>query len=140
VAEWSLPRMAMYNIERQIGDDGDSLTDMGEATPAELVTHSDTRCQRNVSYICEVLDQRTDLFKQFSDVRYQVQKMKIQPLFHDQAQRDISFRLAALNQVARFDTKAIHEITSVTQSKSYWSGPVRCGMAAEDKPGVDGRE
>jgi hypothetical protein len=33
----------------QIGDDGDSLTDMDEAVPVKLFCHSDTRCQRNVS-------------------------------------------------------------------------------------------
>lgn len=53
--------MAMYQSERQIGDDGDSLTEMSEA----CLTHDDPMCQRYVSYICVVLDQRTDLFKQF---------------------------------------------------------------------------
>ena len=52
--------------------------------------------------------QRTDMYKQFWNLRYQVQKFH-QPS-HDQAEKDISFRLTALNQVARFDTKAIHEI------------------------------
>lgn len=63
---------ANSNSERQIGDDGKSLTDMDEVIPAELVTHNDTRCRRNVRYIREVFDQRTDLFKQVWDLRYQV--------------------------------------------------------------------
>lgn len=91
--EIGLIDMAMYNIKRQIGDDGDSLTEMSEP----CLTHDDPMCQRNVRYICAVFDQRTDLFKQFWDLRYQVQK--IQPPFHDQAQKDISFRLAALNPI-----------------------------------------
>ena len=48
------------------------------------------------------------MYKQFWNLRYQVQKFH-QPS-HDQEEKDISFRLTALNQVARFDTKAIHEI------------------------------
>jgi hypothetical protein len=39
----------MYDSERQIGDDGDSLTDMSEASQAELSSYDDARCQRNVS-------------------------------------------------------------------------------------------
>jgi hypothetical protein len=55
--------MAMYNSERQIGDDGDSLTEMNEVSPAESFSHDDARCQRNVSHIREVFDQRTYIFQ-----------------------------------------------------------------------------
>ena len=58
--------MAMYSSEHQISDDGDSLTEMSEG----CLAHDNTNCQRNVSYICEGLDQGTDLFKQFWDLRY----------------------------------------------------------------------
>jgi hypothetical protein len=50
--------MAMYNSERQVGDDGDSLTDMSDACLAELISHDDTKFQRNVGYIRDVFDQK----------------------------------------------------------------------------------
>ena len=46
----------MYNSKRQISDDGDSLTKMDEPSPAELLSHNDTRYQRNVSWIREDFD------------------------------------------------------------------------------------
>ena len=90
----------MYDSERQIGDDGDSSTEISEA----CLIQDDTIRLINVSHIFAVCDQRTDLSKQFWNLRYQVQK--IQPPFYGPVQMDISFRLAALNQVSRFDTKA----------------------------------
>jgi hypothetical protein len=99
--------MDMYHSERHIGDDGDSLTEMNESGQAESFSHDDTRCQRNVSYIIKVLTKELTCNKQFWDLRYQVQK--IQHPFHDRAQEDFSFRLTALNHVARFNAKAIHE-------------------------------
>jgi hypothetical protein len=42
-------KMAMCNSAGQIGDDGDSLTDMDEASRAELSSRDDSRRQRDVS-------------------------------------------------------------------------------------------
>jgi hypothetical protein len=67
----------MYSSERQIGDDGDSLTEMIEASPAELFSHDDARYQRNVSHIREVFDRRTYLFKQFWDLPAKVTEMLV---------------------------------------------------------------
>ena len=44
--------MEMYDSERQIGDDGDSLTEMSEA----CMSQENTMCLRNVSNIREVID------------------------------------------------------------------------------------
>jgi hypothetical protein len=77
----------MYAGERQIGDDGDSLTEMSEA----CLTQDDTMRQKCKLQFCEGLDKRTDLSKQFWDLRYQVQKIQLP--FHDQEQKVISFRL-----------------------------------------------
>lgn len=45
-------------------DNGESK-DMDKAIPAELGHHSDTPCQRIVSYICEGFHPGTDPFTQF---------------------------------------------------------------------------
>ena len=114
----------MYNSECQIGDDGDSLTEMDEPSPAELLSRHDIGYQRNVSWIRDDFDQRTDLYEQFWDLRYQVQKFHHPS--HDQVEKDISFRLTALNQIARSTLKPSTKQGSAEQSKHYWSGAVRC--------------
>lgn len=96
--------MAWFNSERQIDDDRQSLTNMIDVSLAESYSHD---VSRNVSNILEVLDQRTDLYKQFWILRYQVQQF--QPPFDDKLQKDISFRLTALHKESKFNAKAISE-------------------------------
>jgi hypothetical protein len=74
----------------------------------KLPSPSDARYQRAVSWICEVLEQRTNQSKQFWHLRYQVQE--IQSPFREQLQKDISARLTALHCLGRFDAKAIPQI------------------------------
>ena len=82
----------MHNSDRGIGDE-DSLTVMNEDILTELSSPNDARYQRDVSWIHEVFKQRTNQSEQFWNLRYDVQK--IQPPFHEQAQKDMSFRLTA---------------------------------------------
>jgi hypothetical protein len=53
-------RMAANNDDCHTGDDIDTLTVMNEDILPELPSPSDARYQRAVSWICEVLEQRTN--------------------------------------------------------------------------------
>jgi hypothetical protein len=71
-----LCRMAANNDDCHIGDDMDTLTVMNEDILPELPSLSDARYQRAVSWICEVLEQRTNQSKQFWHLRYKVQEIQ----------------------------------------------------------------
>ena len=68
--------------------------------------------QRNVSVIKCNSNQKTNQFKQFWKLRYEVQQN--QSLIDEKAQQIISFRLKALHRLARFNVGAIRE-TKVRQ-------------------------
>jgi hypothetical protein len=76
IIDWCVSKMAMHNDDRRIGDK-DSLTVMSKDILIELSSPNDARYQRDVSWIREVFEQRTNRSKQFWNLRYDVQKSSL---------------------------------------------------------------
>ena len=100
--------MARPYDDCHIGDNTDTLTVMNDDILPETSSPSDTRYQRDVSWIRDVSRRKTNRSKQFWLFRYQVQTF--QHPFDQEAQTNISARLTALHRLVRFDSTAIHDI------------------------------
>ena len=89
--------MATPYDEYYIGNDTDTLTVMNDDILPESSSPGDTRYQRDVSWIRDVSEQKTNRSKQFWLFRYQVQTF--QHPFDEEVQTNVSTRLTALHRL-----------------------------------------
>ena len=99
-----MSRVAMSYDDCNIGNEKDTLTVMNDDILPESSSPGDARYQRDVSWIHDVSERKTNQSKQFWLFRYRAQTF--QHPFDEEALTNVSARLTALHRLVRFDSTA----------------------------------